>query len=89
MFDVFCGVRNLPLAILIGIPLVSVCYVMVNVSYFTMMTPTEVLQSQAVAVVSMYACPAVNMREINLTAPCTVMLSFCGVCVVGGHGWAG
>jgi hypothetical protein len=44
--------RNLPLAIVIGIPLVTVCYVLMNVSYFTVMTPTEVLQSQAVAVVS-------------------------------------
>ncbi|XP_068174477.1 b(0,+)-type amino acid transporter 1-like isoform X2 [Antennarius striatus] len=42
--------RNLPLAILIAIPLVSVCYVMVNVSYFTVMTVTEVLSSPAVAV---------------------------------------
>ncbi|XP_068174478.1 b(0,+)-type amino acid transporter 1-like [Antennarius striatus] len=42
--------RNLPLAILIAIPLVSICYVMVNVSYFTVMTVTEVLSSPAVAV---------------------------------------
>ncbi|KAM8876802.1 b(0,+)-type amino acid transporter 1 [Synchiropus picturatus] len=42
--------RNLPLAILIGIPLVSVCYVMVNVAYFTVMTTTELLLSPAVAV---------------------------------------
>lgn len=42
--------RNLPLAIIIGIPLVSVCYVLVNVAYFSAMTPTELLQSQAVAV---------------------------------------
>uniref|UniRef100_A0A8C5AQC4 Solute carrier family 7 member 9 n=1 Tax=Gadus morhua TaxID=8049 RepID=A0A8C5AQC4_GADMO len=42
--------RNLPLAVLIGIPLVSACYVLVNVSYFTVMTTTEVLQSSAVAV---------------------------------------
>ncbi|XP_063078334.1 b(0,+)-type amino acid transporter 1-like [Engraulis encrasicolus] len=42
--------RNLPLSILIGIPLVSVCYVMVNVAYFTVMTPAELLQSSAVAV---------------------------------------
>ena len=43
--------RNLPLAIIIGIPLVSVCYVLVNVAYFTVMTPTELLLSPAVAVV--------------------------------------
>ncbi|XP_042345088.1 b(0,+)-type amino acid transporter 1 [Plectropomus leopardus] len=42
--------RNLPLAILIGIPLVSVCYVLVNVSYFTVLTTTELLLSPAVAV---------------------------------------
>uniref|UniRef100_K7FFV0 b(0,+)-type amino acid transporter 1 n=1 Tax=Pelodiscus sinensis TaxID=13735 RepID=K7FFV0_PELSI len=42
--------RNLPLSIIIGIPLVSVCYVLINISYFTIMTPTELLQSQAVAV---------------------------------------
>ncbi|NXX23805.1 BAT1 protein, partial [Podargus strigoides] len=42
--------RNLPLSIIIGIPLVTVCYVLINVSYFTIMTSTELLQSQAVAV---------------------------------------
>ncbi|KAK2088147.1 b(0,+)-type amino acid transporter 1 [Saguinus oedipus] len=44
--------RNLPLAIVIGIPLVMTCYILMNVSYFTVMTATELLQSQAVAVVS-------------------------------------
>ncbi|CAD7692837.1 unnamed protein product [Nyctereutes procyonoides] len=42
--------RNLPLAIIIGIPLVTGCYLLMNVAYFTVMTPTELLQSQAVAV---------------------------------------
>ncbi|KAJ7999353.1 hypothetical protein DPEC_G00193520 [Dallia pectoralis] len=42
--------RNLPLAIIIGIPLVSVCYVLVNVAYFSALTTTELLQSPAVAV---------------------------------------
>ncbi|XP_074522493.1 b(0,+)-type amino acid transporter 1 isoform X2 [Halichoeres trimaculatus] len=42
--------RNLPLAIIIGIPLVSVCYVLVNIAYFSAMTTTELLQSPAVAV---------------------------------------
>lgn len=43
--------RNLPLAIVIGIPLVTVCYIMVNIAYFSVMTSTELLQSSAVAVV--------------------------------------
>ncbi|XP_075906472.1 b(0,+)-type amino acid transporter 1 isoform X2 [Nelusetta ayraudi] len=42
--------RNLPLAIIIGIPLVTVCYVMVNIAYFTVMTPADLLSSPAVAV---------------------------------------
>ncbi|NXX26289.1 BAT1 protein, partial [Nicator chloris] len=42
--------RNLPLSIIIGIPLVTVCYVLMNISYFTVMTATELLQSPAVAV---------------------------------------
>ncbi|XP_074242697.1 B(0,+)-type amino acid transporter 1 isoform X3 [Saimiri boliviensis] len=42
--------RNLPLAIVIGIPLVMACYILMNVSYFTVMTTTELLQSPAVAV---------------------------------------
>ncbi|XP_072926246.1 b(0,+)-type amino acid transporter 1 [Hemitrygon akajei] len=42
--------RDLPLSIIIGIPLVTVCYILVNVAYFTAMTPTELTQSSAVAV---------------------------------------
>ncbi|XP_071970353.1 B(0,+)-type amino acid transporter 1 [Engystomops pustulosus] len=42
--------RNLPLAIIFGIPLVMVCYLLVNIAYYTVMTPTELLQSPAVAV---------------------------------------
>ncbi|KAM4017173.1 B(0,+)-type amino acid transporter 1 [Anomaloglossus baeobatrachus] len=42
--------RNLPLAIILGIPLVMACYLLVNISYYTVMTPTELLQSPAVAV---------------------------------------
>lgn len=48
----FTILRNLPMAIIIGIPLVTVCYILMNIAYFTVMTPTELLQSQAVAVVS-------------------------------------
>ncbi|XP_078400538.1 b(0,+)-type amino acid transporter 1 [Cetorhinus maximus] len=42
--------RDLPLSIIIGIPLVTVCYILVNIAYFTTMTPSELLQSSAVAV---------------------------------------
>ncbi|KAI8521130.1 hypothetical protein Bbelb_008840 [Branchiostoma belcheri] len=42
--------RNLPLAILIGVAVVMVIYLLTNIAYFTVMTPQEVLNSQAVAV---------------------------------------
>ena len=43
--------RNLPIAIFIALPLVTLCYVFVNISYFTVMTLTDVADSEAVAVV--------------------------------------
>ncbi|XP_054480785.1 cystine/glutamate transporter [Anoplopoma fimbria] len=42
--------RNIPLAIICSMVTVTVCYVLVNVAYFTMMTPAELLLSDAVAV---------------------------------------
>ncbi|XP_064466533.1 b(0,+)-type amino acid transporter 1-like [Ornithodoros turicata] len=41
---------NLPRAIIIGIPLVTLCYVFVNLSYMSVMSSTELLASEAVAV---------------------------------------
>ncbi|XP_032360872.1 cystine/glutamate transporter [Etheostoma spectabile] len=42
--------RNIPLAIICSMVTVTVCYVFVNVAYYTMMTPAELLLSDAVAV---------------------------------------
>ncbi|XP_030625656.1 cystine/glutamate transporter [Chanos chanos] len=42
--------RNIPLAIIFSMVTVTVCYVLVNVAYYTMMTPGELLMSDAVAV---------------------------------------
>ncbi|XP_054916012.1 LOW QUALITY PROTEIN: solute carrier family 7 member 10a [Poeciliopsis prolifica] len=42
--------KNLPLAIYISIPLVTLVYTMTNIAYFTSMTPEELLASNAVAV---------------------------------------
>lgn len=41
---------NLARAILIGIPLVTLCYVLTNISYLTVLSPPELLASEAVAV---------------------------------------
>jgi len=42
--------RTLPLAIFIGMPLITVIYVLANIAYFTVLTPLEVTLSQATAV---------------------------------------
>ncbi|EDV25951.1 expressed hypothetical protein [Trichoplax adhaerens] len=41
--------KNLPRAILIGIPLVTVIYILVNICYFTVLTRQDILDSAAVA----------------------------------------
>ena len=48
----FIASRHLPLFILIGIPLVTGCYVLVNIAYLAVLTPAEIKLSSAVAVVS-------------------------------------
>ncbi|XP_052010103.1 b(0,+)-type amino acid transporter 1 isoform X3 [Xyrauchen texanus] len=41
---------NLPRALMIAIPMVTILYLLVNVSYLVVMTPTEMISSSAVAV---------------------------------------
>ena len=42
--------RNLPLSIMIAIPVVTFIYVMTNISYFSVISTTEIMSSEAVAV---------------------------------------
>ncbi|XP_029037122.1 b(0,+)-type amino acid transporter 1-like isoform X4 [Osmia bicornis bicornis] len=42
--------KNLPRSIMIGIPLVTLCYALINLSYLAVMSPSEMIESEAVAV---------------------------------------
>lgn len=44
-------VRNLPRAIYISLPLVTLIYVMANIAYLSVLTPTAMIASNAIAVV--------------------------------------
>jgi len=43
--------RNLPRAILISMPIVTIVYLLANIAYFAAMSPEDLLASDAVAVV--------------------------------------
>ncbi|XP_014259511.1 b(0,+)-type amino acid transporter 1 [Cimex lectularius] len=42
--------KNLPRSIMIAIPLVTICYVLINISYLAVMSTSEMTESEAVAV---------------------------------------
>jgi L-type amino acid transporter 5 len=43
--------KNLPRAIYVSMPLVTITYLLANVAYFAVLTPDEIIASNAVAVV--------------------------------------
>ena len=63
--------RSLPRAIYISLPLVTVVYLLANVAYFAVLSPTEVLASNAVAVVSRRPSAETEHQHDTIATSCT------------------
>ena len=59
--------RNLPLAVYISMPLISIVYILANISYFSVLSPDELVESTAVAVVS--ACSRLTSSSSRQPSP--------------------
>ena len=44
--------RTMPISLFVGIPIVAVCYLLVNVAFFIVLSYDEILSAKAVALVS-------------------------------------
>lgn len=66
--------KNLPLAIAVGLPLVTLLYLLVNVAYLTVLTPVQLMASPAVAVT--FAEHALGL--LAALVPIGVAVSVCG-----------
>jgi len=77
--------RNLPLSIWIGIPLVTVCYLLVNIGYVTALTPQEILETDAVAVTLANRLYGVMAWTIPVLVACSTFGAANGNTFAGGR----
>ncbi|EDO41594.1 predicted protein [Nematostella vectensis] len=77
--------RDLPRSILFGIPLGTVCYVLVNIAYLTVLTPVEVMASGAVAVTLSNRLYGVMAWTIPIFVACSTFGAANGSAFSGGR----
>jgi len=51
---IYYSFRTIPKSILIGMPLIIVCYIAVNLSFFAVLTVSQLSNSNAIALVSIF-----------------------------------
>lgn len=73
--------RNLPLSIVIGIPLVTGCYVLANIGYFAVLSKAEILASHAVAVVRLILQPLSLVAFHGTTTTTILTMTIRRMCV--------
>ena len=65
--------RTMPISLFVGIPVVTVCYLLVNVSFFLVLSYEEILSAKAVALVSWtVTCIIIKWSVENIL--CTVYI---------------
>lgn len=55
--------RTLPRAIMIALPTITVLYVLVNISYYTVLSPQDVLDAEAIATVRYHLFPLLILKH--------------------------
>lgn len=73
--------RNLPLAIIISMTIVTLVYLIANIAYFSVLTPTEMLRSSAVAVTFAEQTVGVIAWIMPILIAISVMGSMNGTCL--------
>ncbi|KAG8438667.1 hypothetical protein GDO86_005018 [Hymenochirus boettgeri] len=71
--------RNIPITVIVSLSVVTVCYLLTNVAYYTVLTPGEVLSSDAVAV----SFAEQTLGQVSSLIPVLVSLSCFGALIGG------